>query len=164
MKNVWSLQIGEAIVAEEVMKHLPTGYQVFIPLNNQLKDIDLIISNLKNKTFKTIQVKESREYNIGQANGWYTISENKLKNLSNCVDFYVFLLYTAKPTKTKFENHCEFIVVPSNVLKEKSKDKKPVKERLHYYFQIKNGTVIEVRESKHPVDYSKYLGNFDQLK
>ncbi len=165
MKNLWSLQVGEVIVAEEIAKRLPKSYQVFIPLNNQLKDTDLIISNLKTKTFKTIQVKESREYELGKANGWFTVSEDKLKHASEEVDFYIFLLYTAKPTKTKFENHTEFIIVPTKVLIEKSKDKRAVKKRLHYYFHIKDKTVVEVRESKkNPVDYNKYLNNFELLK
>lgn len=162
MKNLWSLQVGEVIVAEEIKNRLPKTYQVFIPLNNQLKDIDLIISNLKTKTFKTIQVKESREYKLGKANGWFTVSEDKLKEASNEVDFYIFLIYTARPTKTKFENRTEFIIVPSKVLIERSKEKKAVKKRIHYYFHIKDKTVVEVRGCKK--DYSKYLNNFEQLK
>lgn len=165
MKNLWSLQVGEMIVAEEIAKRLPKTYQVFIPLNNQLKDTDLVIADLKTKAFKTIQVKESREYELGKANGWFTVSEDKLKKSNGEVDFYIFLLYTAKPTKTKFENHTEFIIVPSSVLIEKSKEKKAVKSRLHFYFHIEGKTVVEVRESrKNPIDYSKYLNNFEQLK
>jgi len=165
MKNIWSLQVGEVVVAEEIRKRLPKKYQIFIPLNNQLRDIDLILANLEKKKYVTIQVKESREYTLGEANGWFTISKEKLINPKIDVDYYIFLLYTAKPTKTKFENKTEFIIVPSKVLKEKSKNKKPVKNRLHYYFHINGNKVIEVRESKkNPVDYSKYLNNFDLLK
>ena len=78
MKNIWSLQVGEVIVAEEIRKRLPKNYQVFIPLNNQLRDIDLILSNLHKKKYVTIQVKESREYKLGEANEWFTISRDKL--------------------------------------------------------------------------------------
>lgn len=164
MKNLWSLQVGEVVVAEELSKRLPKNYQVFIPLNNQLRDIDLILSNLDKKNYVTIQVKESREYTLGEANGWFTVSEDKLIKSKIDVDYYVFLLYTARQTKTKYENHTEFIIVPSKILKERSKQKKSVKGRFHYYFHIKDGKAFEVRESKkEPVDYSKYLNNFDQL-
>jgi len=168
MKNIWSLQVGEAIVAEEIKKKLSKDYEVFIPLNNQLKDIDLIISNLKTKNFKTIQVKESREYDRGKANGWFRISDNHLNNF-NFVDFYVFLIYSTRQTKTKDENQIYFIIVPSKDLLKKSLHKKPTvdkksnKKTYHYYFHITDGNVLEVRD-KPEVDYSIYLNNFEILK
>lgn len=167
MKNLWSLQVGEAIVAEEMQKHLPKHFQVFIPLNNQLKNVDLIVSNLNSQKFLTLQVKESREYHKGKADGWFTIPKNKVMTKKNSVDFYVFLIYSAKPTKTKFVHHTDFIIVPASVLKKKSKNKKPTKKGiLHYYFCVSgNNMAIESRESKkQPIDYSHYLNNFKQLK
>ena len=111
MKNLWSLQVGEAVVAEKLSEELRNkgNYQVFIPLNNQLKDIDLILADLDKKTYATIQVKESRlysqenkHYSDGKINwGWFQIRQNKLDDPKTKVDFYVFLLYSLRQTKTK---------------------------------------------------------------
>ena len=62
IKNLWSLNVDEAILSEKIGKELGKEYQVFFPVNSQLKDIDLIIYNLKTQKTKSIQVKGSRTY------------------------------------------------------------------------------------------------------
>ena len=57
IKNFWSLHVDEALVASELKKRLSNDYEVFFPFNSQLKDIDLIIYNVKNHKTKTVQVK-----------------------------------------------------------------------------------------------------------
>ena len=49
LKNVWSLQVGEVIVADLLKKNLGKDYEIFIPLNNHLKDYDLVLMNQKTK-------------------------------------------------------------------------------------------------------------------
>ena len=56
IKNIWSLNVDEAIVAEKIKKELGKDYEVFFPINSQLKDIDLLIQNPK--TGKSISVRE----------------------------------------------------------------------------------------------------------
>lgn len=46
MKNFWSLQVGEAIAAEKLSRYLGKDFQVFFPLNSQLKDVDLLVVNM----------------------------------------------------------------------------------------------------------------------
>ena len=60
IKNLWSLNVDEAILSEKIGKELGKEYQIFFPVNSQLKDIDLIIYNLKTQKTKSIQVKGSR--------------------------------------------------------------------------------------------------------
>ena len=61
---MWSLTVDEAIVAEKIKKSkiLKKNHQVFFPINSQLKDIDLILYNLKTQKTKSIQIKGSRTY------------------------------------------------------------------------------------------------------
>ena len=73
----------------------------FFPLNAQLKDIDLLVSNPKNRKSVTIQVKGSKafeptdseveKYGDGSA-GWFFIPKGKIGEC--CADYFVFLLHT----------------------------------------------------------------------
>lgn len=78
LKNIWSLPVGEVITADLIKRNLGKDYEIFIPLNNQLKDYDLVLMNQKTKKVAKIQVKESREYNLGMADGWFAIKNKKL--------------------------------------------------------------------------------------
>ena len=62
IKNIWSLSADEAIVAEKIKQKLKEGYEVFFPVNSKLKDVDLVVFNLKKGISKTVQVKSSRTY------------------------------------------------------------------------------------------------------
>jgi hypothetical protein len=160
LKNVWSLQVGEVLVADLIKKHLGKDYEVFIPLNNQLKNVDLAVINLKTKKLVTIQVKESREYHLGMADGWIGISKNKV--LDKVADFYVFLVYTAKEDGHKMKMTYRTLVVPAEVLLEKSHHKNESKGGFDYYFKFDNNKAWEDREK--PTDYSEYIDNFNLLK
>lgn len=162
LKNVWSLQVGEVVVADLIKRKLGKDYEIFIPLNNQLKDYDLIIMNQKTKKIVKIQVKESREYNLGMANGWFGI--NKQKVMDKVSDFYVFLIYTAEEYKHKMKMNYKTLIVPSEILLSKSRHKKAGKKGgLDYYFRIEKNKAWENREK--PIeDYSDYIDNFDLLR
>ena len=58
IKNFWSLQVDEAIVADKIKIKLK-NYEVFFPINSQLQDVDLILFNKNTKETRTIQVKSS---------------------------------------------------------------------------------------------------------
>ena len=163
IKNFWSLQVGEVIVADLIRKHLGKDYEIFIPLNNQLKDIDLVVINLKTKKIATVQVKESREYAVGEGDGWFRIDEHKIKN--KVADFYIFMIYSIQENETKLKMATKTLIIPSEVLLEKSKQKTARKGVYTYYFEIKGGKAQEDREdTKNPVDYSEYINNYDLLK
>lgn len=193
MKNLWSLQVGEAVVAEELSKRFPPKdkYQVFIPLNNQLEDIDLILADLYKKRYVTLQVKESntREKQYPKEKirwGWFRINKNKLgKQKIKAVDYYVFLRHSLTE-KREFDN--DFIIVPSEDLgskMEKGETRIYGKGFCTYNFELihKKGCKkddpegyncnkknceardIKIGKNKEKVgEYSKYLNNFEQLR
>lgn len=160
LKNVWSLQVGEVITADLIKQHLGKDYEIFIPLNNQLKDYDLVLMNQKTKKIAKIQVKESREYHLGQADSWVGIKEEKVKK--KVADFYVFLVYTAKEEKHKMKMIARVLIVPSEKLLENSKNKKSSRGGYDYYFKIQEDKAWDDRDSY--VDYSEFIDNFDLLK
>ena len=61
IKNIWSLNVDEAIVAEKLKKELGKRYEVFFPINSQLKDIDLLIQNPKTGKSKSINLLKSED-------------------------------------------------------------------------------------------------------
>ena len=90
IKNFWSLEPGECIVAEELNKRL-NDCQIFFPLHDT--GIDLLIT--KGKKHIGIQVKESRSYknrNRISENSLHQISKNKFKSLET-VDFFLCSLH-----------------------------------------------------------------------
>ena len=170
MKNLWSLEVGEAVVAGKLSKEFP-DYQVFIPLNSQLKEIDLILGDLNKGKHVTIQVKaSSQQIERGKRQGWFTVKENNLFKPEFKVDYYVFLIYALNEKKLKCENH--FIIVPYKDLKEKARKKKVYKNGVSFHFKVegregsKKATVHDARVAKNktPENYSKYLDNFEQLE
>ena len=63
VKNFWSLNVDEALVADRLQSELKKkGYEIFFPLRAQLKDVDLVLFDLRKKKGYTIQVKGSRTY------------------------------------------------------------------------------------------------------
>ena len=160
LKNVWSLQVGEVVVADLLKRNLGKDYEIFIPLNNQLKDYDLVLMNQKTRKIVKIQVKESREYNLGECNGWFGISAKKVRD--KVADFYVFIIYTAEENNHKMKMVCRSLVVPAEVLLEKSRSKIESKGGFDYYFKIMPEKAWEDREIE--VDYSDYVNNFDLMR
>lgn len=63
IKNLWALNVDELLVADQIKQVFKKKeYDVFFPLNSQMKDIDLMFINLKTKKNQSIQVKGSRTY------------------------------------------------------------------------------------------------------
>lgn len=100
-KNFWSLNVDEAVVAGKLQHAFGRKAQVYFPLNAQLKDVDLLVLNQKNKKAITIQVKGSKAFEptaterkkFGNGStGWFFIPKNKIRQC--CADYFVFLLHT----------------------------------------------------------------------
>ena len=63
VRNDWSVDVDEAIVIDKITKDKTLkDYQVFIPTSRNLKDVDLLLYNLKNQKCKSIQVKGSTSF------------------------------------------------------------------------------------------------------
>ena len=164
IKNFWSLQVGEVIVADLIKKNLGKDYTIFMPLDNQLKSIDLVLVNLRTKKLSTIQVKESREFTQFLGNGWIIVNKEKVDNL--VADFYTFVIYRTVEHDHQVKIKPEIIIVPSKILKERSASKRVVKNKDYYYFfKVGNGIAYDDHEGRNrKIDYSDCLNNFDLLK
>ena len=150
IKNLWSLEPGECLVAEELTKRLK-DCRVYFPLHD--KGIDLLLT--KGKKHVGIQVKESRYYTWANkdasdpinGSSWHQIHQRKLQRDLESVDFYVFVTYVPKYGKHKFgsfEN--KFLIVPTKELEKKVAVKNPGKSGIyHFYFHFAENRVVEIR-------------------
>ena len=103
IKNIWTLNVDELLVADNIKQNFKKKeYEVFFPLNSQMKDIDLLFVDLKTNKFNTIQVKGSRtyqpkvaqtkKYGDGSA-AWFVIKKDAIFETSNKIDFFIFVLH-----------------------------------------------------------------------
>jgi hypothetical protein len=105
-KNFWSLNTDEAVVAGILRDSLQKNVEILMPLNAQMKDVDLIIMNMDNKKTLKIQVKGSRsyeprkneikKYEDGSA-GWFYFKKDIIHK--NTADFFIFLIYVIEESK-----------------------------------------------------------------
>ncbi len=99
-KNFWSLNVDEAVVTGILRESIPKNFEVLMPLNAQMKDIDLVLMNMVTQKTLKIQIKGSRayegsdreqkEYGNGSAT-WVTLQ--KAKVMESSADYFIFLLY-----------------------------------------------------------------------
>ena len=89
IKNLWSLNVDEVITAQKIKSELGKEYEVFFPINSQLKDIDLLLQHPRTGKSKSVQVKGSRTYSPKESEiehlGWgYDVrtSWNQVKDAS----------------------------------------------------------------------------------
>jgi len=169
IKNFWSLQVDEAIVAEEIKYRLGNDYEIFFPINSQLKDIDLIVYNLKKRKSKAIQVKSSRTYDWGidEQRSWHQVKENSILKPKNKVDFFIFIWHIIKKTRKKQSMEHAYLVIPIDDLKKKIKDKKTTKDKT-YHFAFWTNLKDKANDARNPkyyeIDFSEFLDNFELLK
>lgn len=142
-----------------------------MPLNAQMKDVDLILMNMKNKKVLSIQVKWSKafepsansikKYGDGST-GRFFIDKDIIHR--STADYFVFLVYVihekTKMGRRVIEPHT--IIIPVKKLKELClKYKTPHPNNYSFYFRInpKKKTARDVREKgeKNHYDVSKYL-------
>ena len=61
-KNFWGLNADEAIVSGIIKSEAEKNAEVLMPMNAQMKGVDLVLMNVDTKKAVTIQVKGSRAY------------------------------------------------------------------------------------------------------
>jgi len=178
LKNVWSLNVDEALTADEINHKLgKKRYEVFFPANAQLKDIDLLLLDLKTNKIKTMQVKGSRTYEpqpiqrkrYGEgSSAWIMIPKKSLENPSNKVDYHIIVLHNLIDSKIKKQIKINYLIIPSvefkNIL-----SKKKVNNRGMYNFFIwiddKGKRSFDFHEDKSNVILlHKFLDNWELLK
>ena len=173
IKNFWSLHVDEALVASELKKRLSNDYEVFFPFNSQLKDIDLIIYNVKNHKTKTVQVKSSQGYGSGGSNSsGHLVPKNKIN--PKTVDYFIFTSYfevrQKKKNKMNIETH--YVVIPTQKLLDLVNKTKIISKgicKFSFYLESDN-TLWEYWKphmksvyKKDGVSYEKYHNNIKSI-
>lgn len=177
IKNVWSLNADELLVAD-TLKNLfnKTEYEVFFPLNSQMKDIDLLLTSLKSYKSKSIQIKGSRTYpprkkeverhgNGGAA--WFTIPKKGIFNTHNRIDFFILVIHNSSDIKIKSSISINYLIIPIKKFQDIcNKCTLNKKELFNFYIWIDSGKgrVFEFRNNKETINLAKYLNNWNLLK
>lgn len=163
IRNLWSLECGEVITAETLLKNIK-GCEVYFPLHDV--GIDLLV--VKDKKHVSIQVKESRYYTRRVWKGtlghsWHSLHKKKFLRDKKKVDFYVFLTYLPKfgeHRMQKFEN--KFIIIPTSELSKGIENKKAGKKGIYFFcFNFEGKKVTEKRDKL--TDYSEYLNQWNLI-
>jgi hypothetical protein len=146
VRNLWSLEPGECIVAEEILERLK-DCEVYFPAHDV--GVDLLV--VKGEKHVGIQVKESRYYvnrrwrrgHVGYS--WHSIK--KAKFLKRKADFYIFLTYlpvVGEHKISRFEN--KFLIVPSAELERRMTVKDSGKNQIYSFcFHFEDGKVWDER-------------------
>lgn len=166
-KNFWSLNTDEAVVSG-ILQDVDKNAEILMPLNAQMKGIDLVLLNTKSKKIKTIQVKGSRAYEprkneikkfgAGSA-GWFFFKSEVINKAT--ADYFVFLIYVLEEVKKIGKRIIEphTITIPTKKLKELSEKNKRVHGSERYSFLIwinpKTKEAFDFRDEK--IDFSEYL-------
>ena len=168
LRNVWSLQKQESTVVDTLKKVLKNDYEVFLPSNSHLQDIDLAIINLKNHKTKTVQIISSPSYeHRGDYYTWLSIKKDIICHQVYSVDFFIFAINI--PKFLKYEKMLQtYIVISASDLKKIVKNKNAdANDKYHFsiWIDIDNKYAIDYRNKNGAsADLSKYLNNFDVLK
>ncbi|EKD94261.1 MAG: hypothetical protein ACD_26C00145G0004 [uncultured bacterium] len=177
-KNLWSLNIDELLVADKLKNFFKKGeYEVFFPLNSQMKGIDLILLNLKNNKVITLQVKGSRtwdpkksevkRYGEGSA-AWFRLDKNSVFKSKNKIDFYILALHCFHDADHKKEIVINYLIIPTRQFRIIC-SKKTLRKGGYYHFFIwidcKNSRTFDFNNSANRViPLSKYLNNWKLIK
>ena len=179
IKNLWSLNVDEVITAQKIKSELGKEYEVFFPINSQLKDIDLLLQHPRTGKSKSVQVKGSRTYSPKESEiehlGWgYDVrtSWNQVKDTSifsptNKIDFFIFVRHEEELTVRKRRIKQDYLVIPIKDFRKITKNEKKKRKTgdYHYVFVVKGKKAVDENSSSgKPIDFSKYLNNFDLLK
>ena len=102
-KNIWSLNIDEAVAVGILREKLSKHLSVFMPTSAQMPDVDLAVINLCSKRVATIQVKgsraheprpiDSRRFKQGSP-GWFFFNVSKVTKCT--ADYFLFLVYVLR--------------------------------------------------------------------
>ncbi len=178
LKNVWSLNVDEALVANEIKKHIKSKEsELFFPYNAQMKDIDLVLINLKNQHVFTFQVKGSRSYPpspkeqtlYGEGNaGWIVINKRQIFQASNKIDFFVILIHSMTKVKERLGLKLHYIVIPTTKFQELVSRKQANRKDDYNFFIWINSAGNEAfdfhEKGRTQISLTPYLDNWTPVK
>lgn len=166
-KNFWSLNTDEAVVTGILRSETKKVVEILMPMNAQMKGVDLVLMNVVNKKTITIQVKGSRAFDPKKSEtekfgdgstGWFFLKTSTVDKAT--ADWFIFLIYvlqvSPKTGRRNIESHT--ITIPAVKIKKFCKTyKTPHPDRYSFYFWV-NPTKKEAFDfrDKH-YDVSEYL-------
>lgn len=174
-KNMWSLNTDEAVVTGILRNELPANYEVLMPMNAQMKGIDLVVVNILNKRLCTIQVKGSRafepsrkallQYGAGSG-GWWFLDEKTINQAT--ADYFIFLLYVLEDMSDLGRRILtpHSITIPTAKLQELTKlHKKLYRNSYSYYFWInpKTKEAFDTRDNLYYVNECLDKQGYNQM-
>lgn len=177
IRNFWSLNTDEAVATGILRSNTKKEIEVFMPLNSQMKDIDLVLVNIKNKKTVTIQIKGSKAYKptpgeikkFGDGSGsWISVKKESIVNSS--ADYFIFLLYVIeqfdkdKSGRLYIEPYT-VVIKTKELIKKLEKYKKVSKSGIYqFYFWTNPGKseVFDRRDLKINNNYGYYSEFLDE--
>ena len=166
-KNFWSLNTDEAVVSGILRSETSKNLEVLMPMNAQMKGIDLVLMNVDTKKAVTIQVKGSKAFEpkknelkkYGHGNvGWFYLDEKVI--LGATAEYFIFLIYVieedVKIGRRTLSPHS--VVIPTKKLQQLTKKYKKIHGKGYsYYFWInpKTKEALDIRDQQFYV--SDYL-------
>jgi len=174
LRNLWSLDPSELLVAEELGKQFRDSELCF-PLKDRGVDL-ILVRHLPENLRKAIsfQVKGSRTWETPDegCGGWHKLSRQKLLKDSQKLDYYVFVFFQLKEGKRTLRVEPRFLIIPTqDLLKRIGEYKGREGEMLNFQFNIsKDGRVYDWRglrrgegKEEEARNYSSYLDNWTQI-
>ena len=132
IRNMWSLEPGEVLVAEHILKDIP-DCQVYFPMKDT--GIDLLV--VRGERHVGIQVKESSWHERSGGHSWHQVSRKAIDGAPDkqLADLFVFLTYHPDEKKPRFRHR--YIITRAKDLKDmKSRKKQRNGGRYGFYFQF----------------------------
>ena len=163
IRNMWSLEPGEVLVAERILRSIP-HCQIYFPID----DVGIDLLAVRDTHHVGIQVKESRLYTGEESrrqkasHSWHQVSKKNLIQdpKRQLADFFVFLTYYVSENEShrraKFEYR--YLVVSRTRLSKLVNNKECGKKGIYsFYFQFAKGIPIRDIREKPFTEYSDFL-------
>lgn len=174
-KNFWSLNTDEAVVTGILRSETKKAVEILMPINAQMKGIDLVLMNVENKKTISIQVKGSKAYepkkseskSFGEGSGgWFFLHKDVIQKAT--ADYFIFLIYVIEQSEETGRRYIEphTITIPAKEICKLSLNHKILHEtkgggRYSYYLWVnpQKKEAFDFREIRggHRYDLSEYL-------
>ena len=181
IKNFWSLEAGEAMVAEAIRRKL-SDWEVFFPVKDVGVDL-LVVTALGTKETRvvTVQVKESKAFERGSNDitppdtvvNWFLLNGEKVEKSQTRANFYIFVCSRYDFDAAKKTLLADYLIIPFQELVRRLRSYK-AGERWDLYFCVeKDGRCLDWRGITHKNKteeikcserhYSDFLNRWDKI-
>lgn len=141
------MNVDEAIVAGILRENFKRNTEIFMPLNSQMKGVDLAIASLSKKRMITIQVKGSKAYeptkkekeSFGHGSGgWFFLKEEIIRDCP--ADYFILLIYVIDENFSNGRRNIEphILTIKPKDLYQLCKEKKIIHKNYSFYIWVNN--------------------------